>query len=104
MRAGTLRDFVTIESLDPARSAAGQRVAWLEFAKVYANVEPLSGNELVAERALLSPVNVRVLIRYVPGVKPEMRIRLGGRVLNIMTVVDVGGLQVELELSCVEVT
>lgn len=99
-----MRDFVTVEALTTERNQAGQAAGWALFAQVYAKIEPLSGRELIAARALQSPVNVRVTTWYVPGVLPTMRVRFEGRTLNVHAVVDVNNLHKELELSCVEVT
>lgn len=103
IRAGQLRDFVIIEEPNSNLTPSGNTAGWVEFARVYVSIEPLTGRELTAERALQSPINTRIRTWYLPGVKPSMRIILGERKFNIRAVIDTKNMHVELELACVEV-
>ncbi len=77
MRAGLLRHRVEIQHKiavrDPHTGDLGESV-WQLFAKVWAQITPLSTKDLVAARAAQSEVMARMLIRYRAGVLSTMRI------------------------------
>lgn len=78
MRAGRLRHRVTIEQFVTALdSDDGERTeAWEDAFGILipAEIEPLSGRELIAAAATQSKVTARIRIRYRPGVAPSMRV------------------------------
>jgi len=104
MRGGKLRHIVDIQQ--PARSADGfgeQVPSWSNFATgLYAQVEPLSGNERIQAQQINANVNYMVRIRYCPGVTPSMRVIYGSRTLQITNVQDVLERNREMELLCIE--
>lgn len=85
MRAGTLRHQVVIEAPHQAQDPeSGSMVTtWVEWARVWASVEPLSARDFIAAQAVQSEVTARIVIRYRPGVTAAMRIDHGGRLYNI---------------------
>lgn len=85
MRAGRLRERIQIMQIDaPTRGAAGSEVEnWSQFADVPAEVEEISGSELVTLRAAESVVSVRIKIRYLAGVTADMRVHWGSRKFTI---------------------
>ena len=104
MRAGRLRHQVTIQGLTTAPDAYGDIVeTWTDTATVWAEVVPLSGKEYYAARQVSAEVDVRVTIRYRTGIKPAMRVKYGTSLLDIQSVIDVGGRKDELQLLCREV-
>ncbi|MBC3496170.1 phage head closure protein [Pseudomonas sp. SWRI100] len=86
MRLGRLNHLITIEHLvktrDPATLEFGEPT-WLPFARVYAQVTPLSARDLIAAQAAQSEATARMLIRYRPGVLSTMRILYRGEVYSI---------------------
>jgi SPP1 family predicted phage head-tail adaptor len=106
MRAGALRDFVTIEQPVNTPDGAGQIRGWQEFAKVWIKIQPYigrRGDELVSMQQLTSNTTMHCLTRYIPGVTHFMRIKTGeGRIFNIQTVIDMDNRHRDLELWCVE--
>lgn len=104
MRAGRLRKRIIIEERAATQDAAGQPVgAWTTFWACSADVQPLSGRELLAAQAVESAVSHRVRLRYTPGITAAMRINLGGgRLLNILAVRIRDERNRELELDCEE--
>lgn len=104
MRAGRLRYPVTI--LQPSVASGIQ--TWTTFASVWAGIEPASGSETA--HGDLEPMNVTVInvtIRFIPGVRPRMRITwndgYGSRTVEIDDVIDPGENQRMLNLTCREV-
>lgn len=104
MRAGQLRQRIEIEQSDQGGlDDFGQpRDGPILFARRWAALEPLAGRELFAAQQVQPEVSYRVRLRYMSGVKPAMRIRLGARRFEIESAVNVGERKRELELLCRE--
>ncbi|PHM70028.1 phage head closure protein [Xenorhabdus kozodoii] len=65
MRAGALRDRITIQKNEQTRSPGGSVIkAWVNIAEVWAEVKFISGRELVASGRILSEATVRIWLRY----------------------------------------
>jgi len=88
MQAGKLRHYIDIESRAETKDATGYPVVtWTAFASgVRASIEPLSAKEFVAQDATLGQVVARIVIRYIAGVLPTMRIKHGSDIYNIQGV------------------
>jgi len=94
---------VRIEQASRVKNTLGEDIdAWLLFALVWANVESLSGREIFQAQQVKSLVTHRVRMRFLPGVKSEMRIRWDKRVFEIESVINSAERNRELELLCVE--
>lgn len=82
--AGKLRHRVTIQRLIRYIDTAGDTVeGWVEFATVWASVEPLSAREFIGSQAMQSQIAVRVTIRHLDGVLASMRLLHGAKVYVI---------------------
>ena len=86
MRAGDLRHPVVIQHQTTQQDPATGEVvtAWVEFARVWAAVDPLSARDLIAAQASHSQASGRITIRYRPGVLPTMRILHRGQIFTII--------------------
>lgn len=104
IRAGQLKDFVTIRKPSATPDTSGQRSGWEEHAKVYAEVVQLQGRELIAARQLVSNVTTRVRIRYNDGlgVNGGMQVLVDDRTLDILSIIDIDRKHVAFELLCSE--
>jgi SPP1 family predicted phage head-tail adaptor len=85
MRAGKLRHRIQIQapgqSQDPV---TGEMVSsWVDFAAVFASVEPLSAREFIAAQANQSEITARITLRYRSDLLPTMRILHRGKVYAI---------------------
>lgn len=76
---------------------------WDDFATVWANIRPLRGREYFEAAAVNAETTVKMLIRYRPGITPDMRVVYNGRIYNIQAVIDVYEGRRQLELMCKEV-
>lgn len=104
MNAGKLRHRVTIQELVRADDGyGGITETWQDVATVWAAVEPLRGSERYRAQQVQSELAYKVTMRYRAGIKPQMRLVYGGRVLEIEAVIDVEELHRWLELLCSEV-
>jgi SPP1 family predicted phage head-tail adaptor len=108
MRAGVLRHRITIQSRSSGRDALGGQVpTWSDVATVWADVQPLSGRELLAAQANKSELTHTVTIRYQsqfsdPKVMAAMRILYAARIFNIHASIDPDERHIALELACGE--
>ena len=105
MRAGELRKYVTIqEKTGETRDSYGSLTwTWQTLQQVYAAIEPLSGREFFDAQEVQADVSVRIRIRALAGVKPDMRVVYGSRVLEILSVLDLEERGQEMHLMCREV-
>jgi len=106
MQAGRLRHLVTLQS--PLRTQSiedGELVeSWVDEIEDYpAEVLELKGREYINSRELHAEVDVKVNMRYYPGLKPTWRIVFGDRLFQIKHVIDHQGRRRDLSLMCLEV-
>jgi SPP1 family predicted phage head-tail adaptor len=89
MRAGSLDTRVTIESRVLSQDTLGAPVeTWSTFRTMWAEVTDQRGLEVAAGR-LMQTQAVRqtiVRMRYVAGLTPLMRLRFGGRTMDIKAI------------------
>lgn len=103
MKAGKLRDSITIESRSESPNSVGDSIeTWSDFATVWAEVLNQTGKEFISAREQHSELTHVVTIRYLAGVTPQMRINHGGVYLNILSVIDPNNRKQQLRLLCNE--
>lgn len=74
---------------------------WKPFKEgIWASMEPLLGNEFFAAYTTDSKVEVKFNMRYVPGITNDMRIKHGNDIYEILSAVNVKGLNRELLCYC----
>lgn len=104
MRAGDLRQRVTINSKTASQDSFGaEQITWVEFATVWAAVEPLTGREFMDARQITAEVTTRVRIRKLDGVIPEMQVVFGSKVYDVLAVLHVEERKREMQLMCQEI-
>lgn len=106
VRAGRLRTRVTVEAVTQTVAANGETVdSWATFAVRWAGVEPVdtSGRQYGQAAAIQADVTHRVEMRYLAGVTPKHRIKIGTRVLEIASVANVEERERMTVLMCKEV-
>lgn len=83
--SGRLRHKVSLqryeETVDAATGARDK--AWVEVAKVWAEIAPLSARDFIQSAALQSQVTTRITIRYRENVDASMRIAHRGKIYDI---------------------
>lgn len=110
MRAGLLRERVTIQSKTSVSDGEGGRTpTWSTLATVWAQVEPLRMGERLQANALGSALTWRVVMRYRADVTPQMRLQWTPRLATAAKTLEVHGVQPHatdrhgLVLECSEV-
>lgn len=105
MRAGDLRHRITLQRPEYTQDdITGEMIpSWVEVAKIWASVEPVSVNQFVSAATNQSKVSARIVIRYRKGIDPTMRILHRDKIYNIEGVLadKVSGLEY-LTLPCSE--
>ena len=87
--AGSLNQRITIESYTESQGDDGDLVkTWAAYAVLWASVEPTNGTERWRSDQVSAEVTHRVMVLYTAGVTPAMRIVLGARHFDILSVVN----------------
>ncbi len=104
MNPGRLRHLVEIQTLTKTQNEFGEVVEdWSLFAKSWAEIKPLKASEYFAAFKEHHEVTHRVVIRYIEGIKPFMRIIHKGRIFEITAIRNYLERNEYLELICKEV-
>jgi SPP1 family predicted phage head-tail adaptor len=82
MRAGELRRRGVIQKPNDAAAGWGGSRTWETYATVWANIEPVRGNESIDDSTKKSQANVThfITIRFIRGLRPSMRFNFDGRI------------------------
>lgn len=104
IRAGRMSHRVEVQKSNETRTdRGGLEKGWETVVFRWASIEPLSGRELWLAQQVQSQVSHRIRMRYLQGVKSLDRLKHGGRIFNIASVINVDEANRELELMTVEV-
>lgn len=99
MNPGELNQRVTIQTPSATQDANGEMVpGWAPYVTVWASVVDISGKEYLAGAAVQNPVQTKIVIRYLAGVVPAMRVSHRGNTYSIEAVL--GQDQKTLTLMC----
>ena len=103
LRAGTLNKLVSIQrhsqGKDGWNTPEPGAIAWVELAKVWANIQHMSGSETIRAGAEVSTVRVSIRIRWHPGINAGMRVVHAGQIYDIEAVMPESGRR-WLDLVC----
>ena len=102
MKAGELRDRVTLQQSDAVNVDGVPVGDWVDVCTVWAQVVDLSGRELEAQQQTGAEISTRIRIRYRAGLLPQMRALRGARAFDIQAIIDPDGRRRELQLMCKE--
>ncbi len=103
LMAGKLRHRIAIQQRTTDQDDYGQQLdQWDDVARVWADIEPLNGRELLAAAAVQAETTHTVTMRYRPGITPQLRINYNGRLFNILNVLDDNERHRTLTLLCSE--
>lgn len=106
MRAGLLKESITIQQRSVTRSATGDEVeTWTDYLVKRAAVEPLNGKEYFTGRQETAEVNYRIRMRYdstMDDITPLYRVSYAGRIFDIKSVINRMERNREIILMCQE--
>lgn len=111
MRAGDLRHWLLIEAKTVAVDANGDRTEnWTTFVECWGSIRNGSGREFFAARQTIADLSHDIIIRYVAGLAPDMRVKYvdpknanAARYFNIRSISNPNELNEMLRLQCSEV-
>ena len=104
MRAGPLRQRVTIQDKSVSQNTYGEEViTWVDEAIVWAAVEPLRGREFLEGKQITAEVSTRIRIRHRSGIVPEMRVVFGSVIYDIHSIIHIEERKREIHLMCQEI-
>lgn len=100
LHLGKMRHRIEIQVRDVEPTETGEPgYSWSEFATIWSSVEPLLGGyEAVASRQRQARVPTRFRIRYLGGIRAEMRVVWDERWFNITEVQQIDGKRHEMIL------
>jgi SPP1 family predicted phage head-tail adaptor len=91
MRAGPLDRFITIQNRTITRNAQGADLeAWGTFAQVWASKKDYRGEEFFSAQKENAQIETMWRIRYLTGLKSEMRISYDGKLYDILQISELG--------------
>lgn len=90
---GKMRHRITFQSFSGAVDTFGDPLhgsedQWNDVATVWAAIDPVSGREFYAAEQSQSEVTHKVRCRYRPGLTTAMRIKLGARLFEIVSIIN----------------
>lgn len=100
---GEFRHKVTIEENRRIQNDYGEEVnEWQKVAETYAAIYPINGREFFAAESVNSEVTHKIQMRYICGIKPDMRVKYDDRIFHIQSVINFQERNVLLQLMCKE--
>ena len=100
MKAGRLRNRITIQQKVNGKDALGQTVdQWVDVCKVRAEIRDMSGREYQSSQAEQSQTDCKILIRHRNDITPDMRVLCNGIYYDITAVLE-DVKKTRLELPC----
>lgn len=100
MKAGLLRNRITIQQKVNGKDALGQTVdQWVDVCKVRAEIRDISGREYQSSQAEQSQTDCKILIRHRNDIAPDMRVLCNGIHYDITAVLE-DVKKTRLELPC----
>lgn len=102
MEPGKMRHRITIQSRTLTNTSGDVSEAWATFATVWAEVTALAGREYWNSQQETAEQTYQVRIRYLSGVKAEMRVTWNTKTLDIQSAADPTGRGEQLILVCME--
>jgi SPP1 family predicted phage head-tail adaptor len=89
IKAGVMRERITIESPEEARNTLGEAtLSWATYAIVWASVDGLSSREMLQAQQANAVASHKVRIRFLQGLSHTHRLVWRGRVMEIASVVE----------------
>ena len=105
MRIGDLRHRIVLRKKVVTEDELKQQSeTWTDVVTIWACVEPLSGKEYFAAKQTNAEVSVKFTLRYLSGVKSDMRVAFKDRSFEIQTVINPKERNRSLVLMCTEVS
>jgi SPP1 family predicted phage head-tail adaptor len=96
MKAGRMRDRIDLQSPSPTTGDWGPSDGWRTEYTIWAEVTPLTGTEKAEDEGVQGTVTHRIHMRYRAELNSTWRIVYRSRALDIVSVINVDGLNAEM--------
>jgi len=105
MRAGQLHHRIYLQSVSAyTKNKAGEKIpTWTTYDTVWANINPVAGDETMRGVSSESEVTHDITIRYQSSLSPKDRILFGTRVFTIANILNKREYGVWMVVKCNEV-
>lgn len=103
MQSGKLRHRITIQQFTSVPDGSGGYTEdWIDLRTVWAQVQPIKGYERIQSKQLETEISHRITTRFFDDIISKMRVVWRGRTMDIDSVINVDGLDKQLEILCTE--
>ena len=103
MKIGKLKHRVILQRKEITEDELKQQTeTWVDFAYVWAAIQPLSGREYFSARQENAEITARITIRHLKDIKPNMRVLFDEKVYEILSVINPDERNASLVLMCKE--
>ncbi len=97
-----LNKRIIIQQRTGSASSITEPETWTNFKTVYAGLDPLQGKAYFEANRQNTDVTIRIYIRYLAGITPDMRVKFGDRIFEIISIINIGERNKEMHLMCKE--
>jgi len=97
---GRLRHRITIKRPVVGSGVSGSKVTWQDFVTTYADIQPGKPGEAVRSGQITSVLYVVITMNWQSGIQAKMQVQGPSGLYVIEDVVNVGELNVTLNLMC----
>lgn len=105
IRAGELNRRITFQIKTVTYDSYNAPIdVWVDTSTVWSGVITTGGREFYAAQKLNAETSCLFKIRYAANISPLMRIKYGNRIFEILSINNVDGMNVELQISAKEAT
>lgn len=100
MRIGNLNHLATIEAYTQAVDSFGGTSggSWATFSQAWVSILPLNGTEKYVSSEKHATATHKIRMRFLDGVNTKMRLKARNRTFEIVSVINVGERDKELQL------
>lgn len=103
MIIGKLRHYVDLQSATASQNNYGEESkVWATDESIFAQIEPLRGQQLLEYQQINTELTHRIIIRYTANATSEKRIKWGARIFDISVVRNIEERNIFQELLCKE--
>lgn len=89
IKAGELKNRIALESYALAPDGyGGSTPTWTAYATTWAKIEPKQGRERRVSEQIEARITHKITIRHRTGVEAKHRVNFGGRLMNILAVLN----------------
>lgn len=105
MRSGTLKHKVIVQQGSESKDGHAEvKHTWIPFCSTHAELKPLRGTEFFALHEKNFDADYKAVLRYIPGITQNMRIKFGERIFKFVAPpINVDEANKTWEIMCKEV-